>query len=264
MPLGFFFAAQVDRLVAMYSFLKVLVGPYLIQPSQAIFFLSSRTIFGFIIPNPYDEWSYNINCNAPEAYAQNGLRCSLLYNYGQNLNILLAALVVSGLVTLICKMALEKVGPNSKNHAYWSLINRYFGLRYFFVFFDAVFLELFGLCLINFKSITSSSGPVTLGFIISALVVLLYAGMYAYAYFSIKEFKKLKKSNQPIKQVDYNCFIIETADAKTNLKLFMSFFIWNYKEIETHKKLYYMPLIWPAKHALVQLVAIFLSGGLYS
>lgn len=73
MPLDFFLASQVDRLVAMYSFLKVLVGPYLIQPSQAIFFLSSRNIFGFMIPNPYDQWSSDKNCGAPEAYARNGL-----------------------------------------------------------------------------------------------------------------------------------------------------------------------------------------------
>ena len=217
MPLDFFLASQVDRLVAMYSFLKVLVGPYLIQPSQAIFFLSSRNIFGFMIPNPYDQWSSDKNCGAPEAYARNGLQCSLMYNYGHNLNILLAALVISGLVTILCKSVLKSVQKSSKIHDYCSLVNRYFGLRYFFLFFDAVFLELFGLCLLNFKSITSSTGPILLGFIISVIIVLLYAGMYAYAYYSIKKLKHYKKKGESLKQVDYNCFIMETADTKTNL-----------------------------------------------
>lgn len=44
----------------------------------------------------------------------------------------------------------------------------------------------------------------------------------------------------------------------------MSFFIWNYRPDLKYKKLYYMPLVLVGKHALIQLVAIILSGGLWS
>ena len=71
--------------------------------------------------------------------------------------------------------------------------------------------------MLNFKSITSSTGPILLGFIISVIIVLLYAGMYAYAYYSIKKLKHQKKKGEILKQVDYNCFIMETADTKTSL-----------------------------------------------
>lgn len=115
------------------------------------------------------------------------LQCTITYNYGQNLNILAGILILSILVFIICKIALGSLKPASSAHRLFSIINRCFGLRYFFVFFDAISLEMFGLCLMNFAGIGTKSSSVIVGFIISVIIMVAYVIMYAYAFWSIRK-----------------------------------------------------------------------------
>lgn len=247
MPFDFFLPAVIDRHTAFFSFLRVLDGTPMLYPNKIIHFLSSVTFFGFRIPNPHWDWSKDQACLAPTNYLVRGLQCNIFANYGHNIDILWAALFVSSVVFAVSHFLLKKK-PDNK---FIQLLNKNFGFRYFFIFMDAVLLELFGLCILNFSKVEHKTSAIDGGFAFSFILLIYYLGYYSVTFLSIKYWLDERKKSGDETSVP--------GEGNHKLALF-SFIIADYKPKQMANIFFYMPIILAGKQMLVQILALSLSG----
>jgi len=185
----------IDRLDAGLNYLHSLGGNTVYYPIVIIqpFFMDS--IFLANIPgNPSKDYANDLSCRSLANFYAAGRQCSLLYNYGSKLVTLffylLLGLAVSGVCVLIFKK--HKTSPLSpKTLSLVTLVNDYFGVRYFVSLMDVVSAELLGDTIHNIFH-GPKGGAVTLGFIISLFIVYYYL---TYAVMLAIFLKRVKKSN---------------------------------------------------------------------
>ena len=248
MPLDFFLGSVIDRHTAFFSYLRVLDGTPMLYPNKIIHFLSSVTFFGFRAPNPHWDWSKDLECRVPYNYLVRGMHCNIFANYGHNINILWASLFVSSTVFLLCHFLLKKK-PESKT---LQVINKNFGWRYFFVFMDAVVLELFGLCILNFSKVERKTSAIDGGFAFSFILLVFYVAFYAATFVAIKSWLDARKAKGADEEM-------RPGQGDQRLALF-TFIIEDYKPKQMTNFFYYMPLVLAGKQMLVQILALSLSG----
>ena len=264
MPLDFFLSHVIDRHTAFFSYLKVLDGPYLIYPGYIINEMSSRTFFGFWISNPHKNWSSDPTCRPPRNYDDNGLRCNAFENYGQNINILWAALILSVTVYLVCKLMLKplfsKAAASSANSDIKSknklniveTIDYNFGLRYFFLFMDGVSLELIGLSILNIVKLRSQSGAAG-GGALSFIILIYYICYYGLLAYGLKLFVDWKQLNSGEAAFTPKNWIQDKA-------FYLTFMVQEYKEKQLHRYFYLLPALQGVKNFAVQIAALALAG----
>jgi len=152
---------------------------------------------------------------------------------------------VSVTVSSLCHFLL-KLRPDSK---ILKLLDDNFGWRYFLVFMDAVVLELFGLCLLNFSKVRHKTPAVDGGFAFSFIVLVFYVGYYVATGIAIKLWLNARKENSALKPGEGNQRLAT-----------LTFIIAEYKQEKLANLLYFMPLFLAGKQMLVQILAISLSG----
>jgi hypothetical protein len=176
-PLDFMMGFTVDRVTATFSFFRHLAGVPTLRTMTMLYYLSSTTYFGFTVSNPHSRWSSDSRCIPSPNYQTNGIRCNIFRNYGHNLDILFAAIVVSFISYCLGTFLAPKVG-NFKVRHILSIIGYFFGVRYFLLWMDAVLIEVFGLVLLDLSTDTNTSSRYLGGFFMSLILLLYYIGFY--------------------------------------------------------------------------------------
>lgn len=194
-PLDFMMGFTVDRVTATFSFFRHLAGLPTLRTMTTLYYLSSTTYFGFMISNPHSKWSTDPSCNPSSSYQINGLRCNIFRNYGHNLDILFAAIVVSSISYCLGTFVAPKVGSLKARYVL-TVIGYFFGVRYFLLWMDAVFIELIGLALLDLSSDTNTRSRYLGGFFMSLIVLLYYIGFYGLTLVAIlKMGRKVRTEN---------------------------------------------------------------------
>ena len=194
-PLDFMMGFTVDRVTATFSFFRHLAGLPTMRTMTTLYYLSSTTYFGFMISNPHSKWSTDSSCNPSSSYQINGLRCNIFRNYGHNLDILFAAIVVSTISYCLGTFVAPKVGSLKARYVL-TVIGYFFGVRYFLLWMDAVFIELIGLALLDLSTDTNTRSRYLGGFFMSLIVLLYYIGFYGLTFVAIlKMGRKVRAEN---------------------------------------------------------------------
>jgi hypothetical protein len=250
MPINGLVAYQIDRTIAFCSFLRVIEGPLEGENFSVIHHLSSTTLFPFWISNPYAE-SVRSSCQTKSNYVIHGVACNFLSNYGQNINIIFAALVLNSLVCLVYVLAYKKPEgtlPESSGARGLRTLNRFFGFRYFFTFMDGVSLELFGWMIVNIVGMHyDSSGPMVGGFILSLVVLVYYmvSGFYMFKFLGNASELRKSKTGSDTAELQYSS---------------LDFVIQNYRPDLKQPFMIYTPLAILGKNFTYQIFALILSN----
>lgn len=255
MPLEVFVAPIIERQVAYFSFLRHIDGEFVFKPSYIIYWMSSRTFFGFEIKNPHLDWAKTTDCIAPEKMGLAGVRCDLFSNYGQNLNILAAGLVLAGSVWAACYFFAKK-GTSPKAGYAIEIIRDSFGLRYAASWFDSVSLDLIGLCILNLPHVSKGNTGLDTGFVVSVIVLTGYACYYSMMSYHI--FKYVKTIRKIDSQLD------EAKSTDEDVAIFkgplLAFPLDEYKNKLDFTIFYYTPVIVALKNIILQVIAISMEG----
>lgn len=251
MPLNSLVAYQIDRTIAFCSFLRVIEGPVDAENFFVIYHFSSTTLFPFWISNPYAE-AVMSSCETKSNYSIHGVACNFLTNYGQNLNIILAALFLNSLVCLVYFLAYKKPVSGAQESSISTklrVLNRFFGFRYFFTFMDGVSLELFGWVIVNIVGMHyDSNGPMVGGFILSLIILFYYLGSAFFMYKFLAVASAEKKTGMDTSELKYSTF---------------DFVIENYRSDLKKPFMIYTPLIVLGKNFTFQIFALILSNQKY-
>jgi hypothetical protein len=255
MPIELFVAPIIERQVAYFSFLRNIDGDFIFKPSYIIYWMSSRNFFGFDISNPHVDWAKTGDCKAPETMNMAGVRCDLFTNYGHNLNILAAGLILTLIVWGTCKIIAPNLTSPRATHIL-DILKEAFGLRYAASWFDSVSLDLIGLCILNLPYINQSNTGITIGFIVSVVILAGYALYYAGMAYQISKHIKSKSTQQA------SLFQAKSQDQETipQRSELLTFPLEEYKADFEFKIFYYTPVILAAKNVALQVIAISLQG----
>jgi hypothetical protein len=172
----------VDRLDAGLNYLNNLGGNPAYYPVIVCNPFFRGTIFvESVPPNPNESYVNDKNCAAYSNFKYVGRQCNILYNYGAKLLTLFVYLLLGITVSGICLGIYKRhnrIPFTPKTMFIVALVNDYFGVRYFVSLMEAVSAELLGDMFHNIF-IGPKTGPVTLGFVIS-LMILIYYVVYAF------------------------------------------------------------------------------------
>ena len=176
------------------------------------------------------------------------MRCNIWYNYGQNINILLAAAVIGVIGFLLNAFLVPRLsaGPSKKILA---IIGYFFGIRYIALWLDAVMIDLFGYVLINLRALDSSkTSSIYGGFFTSIIVVLLYICLYSSMFISLRRAKRESDTAGRLTIDRFN-------DQKKGLGV-LSCVLFDYRE-DIHKSFFvYMPILFSLKNVIVHLIIV--------
>lgn len=254
MPIELFVAPIIEKQIAYFGFLKNIDGEFILKPSYVVYWMSSRTFFGFEIKNPHLDWAKTPDCETPEKLALSGLRCDLFTNYGQNLNILMAGLVLSLLTWVICRLLARKL--TSPRSAYLlEILRDSFGLRYAASWFDAVSLDLIGLCILNLPYVNKNNSGIDAGFAVSIIILVGYA-----VYYSAMTYQIYKFSKQTSTSIDTMEAKAKDSELRPSGPYLLAYPLEQYKQNFEFKIFYFTPVIIAVKNIILQVLAISMHG----
>jgi hypothetical protein len=255
MPIELFVGPIIERQVAYFSFLRNIDGDFIFKPSYIIYWMSSRNFFGFDIANPHLDWAKSSDCKPPLNMNLAGVSCDLFTNYGQNLNILAAGLILALVVWGVCKLVSSKLTTPRATYIL-EIIQEAFGLRYAASWFDSVSLDLMGLCIINLQYMSQGGNGITIGFIVSVIILFGYAVYYGLMAYQISKHIQ-SKGKQQTSLPQAKSQQMETQSKRTDL---LTFPLEEYKPDLELTIFYYTPVIVGLKNVALQIIAICLQG----
>ena len=91
----------LDKLAATFLYLKMVAGPSVFYPDLMLKNVISLGVFPFSLPNPSSVFESNDGCHVIDSLRLKDVECSILYNYGEDLFVLLYFLVLSSIIQLL-------------------------------------------------------------------------------------------------------------------------------------------------------------------
>ena len=176
--------------------LLMLSGPQIVLPELAL-----RGTLLYMVPfsmlNYFEKWTASETCDLPDAFERNGIGCSIFDNYGEDLIVLMIALIVSLLVEKSVSKAKTTLSKDwKKTHLFLKWIQATFGLPFLIAKLEASQYEILAFSLYNILR-SSSAGLMIVGDLV-AIVLLGYfiysmICQYLLAVWVWKELEKRKK-----------------------------------------------------------------------
>ena len=93
-------AVVFDLLVMNLLILQMLEGPIMTYPELILSWTSSLSFSPIHIDNPFESWSESAPCKATDTMVRLKVGCLFLYNYGEDIIVLTATLLVNILIGL--------------------------------------------------------------------------------------------------------------------------------------------------------------------
>ena len=205
-PMG---SMSADKLVAEFTFLRLVEGPFLSYPAMILDALSSTGMLPIDIPNPtLPAFGLEMNdtfptdgCVPPQNYVSNNYTCNILANFGKDLVVLVAFLLLNivisiGFICWIFKPKEKNEKPKTWLRRSIDSFARSFGIKYFIAKVDGMSLQLLIFAVLNASNFTLANMLGVVGFSISCVLIFYYFIYIALLFKLVADVKKLRLAEQ--------------------------------------------------------------------